>query len=655
MTLKEQPDNTLLDERDRLRLKVEQLETELGSNKEHLRYLESHYKELVENAGIAILTDDESGNLRYFNKRFFELFGYSEDEMKGKSIASIVHPDSIEKVKQYHKQRVEGKEAPSRYEFQGIRKDGSTMCLEVDVVELVERDAIVGTRSYLWDITERRNAEEALKKSESQYRILIEQASDGMIIADLKGSCVDANTKGCSMLGYDRDEILGMSIKTLVPEEDIKENREHFNIIAGGENVVREYKLKRKDGEVFPAEVSAKMLPDKRLLGIIRDITMRKRMEEEVLKAQKLDSIGVLAGGIAHDFNNIITGVLGNISLAKLHIRPGSRGYRKILLAEQSTIRAQDLVNQFITFSKGGKPIKKREFIQEFLEETIHFALSGSPVKCTYKLPKKLMPVEIDAGQVRQVFNNIVINARDVMPKGGILEVKAENVSVEAVKGIPLQPGDYARISFKDHGPGIPDEYLLRIFDPYFSTHDKQRGMGLTAAYSIMKNHGGYIRVETREGTGTIFHVYLPGHSEEKLQPEPVRRKPEVSQPRILLMDDEEVIREVAGEMLEMSGYQVVFAREGSEAIELYQSQMEGDSPFDAVVMDLTIPGGMGGQECMEVLLKIDPNVKAVVSSGYCDDPIMADHRKYGFSGVVKKPYKIDDLKQCLRKIIHHG
>ena len=646
--------NQLLEERNRLRIRVRELEAALNQSEQQLDYMEKHYKELVEKAGIAILTDDEKGNIRYFNKRFYNLFGYTADEMKGKTILSIVHPDSIEKVMTYHLQRVKGRNVPSKYEFKGIRKDGTPMYLEVDVVELAEGDNIIGSRSYLWDVTNRRQVEEALRESESRYRILIEHASDGIFIADKKGNCVDVNKNGCAMVGYEREEILRLSLMDLLPEDSLRAHLKKLVELTSGKEIVKEYLLERKNGTVFPVEVSAKLLPDKRLLGFVRDITERKRMEEELLKVQKLESIGMLAGGIAHDFNNILTGVLGNISLARLHSEAGSKVYEKIELAEKASLQAKDLVNQFITFSRGGKPIKKKKNIAEFLENTVNFALSGSRVKCEFSIDTNLLPVEIDAGQVRQVFNNIVINAKDVMPNGGRLEVRAKNYKIGNDTPLPLETGDYVNISFKDHGPGISPAILPRIFDPYFTTREKRRGMGLSAAYSIMKNHDGYIHVESENGGRAVFQVYFPAVEEEN-DDETFADSMESSSFRgkILVMDDENMVREVAGEMLDFLGFEVTFAEDGAEAIEKYKRAIEDSNhSFDAVIMDLTIPGGMGGLECIEKLLEIDPGVKALVSSGYSHDSVMSDFRKYGFKGIVHKPYKIQDLKEILGKIL---
>ncbi len=645
----------LLEENVLLQQRNSDLEARLTEAKEQLSYIENHYKDLVEKAGIAILTDNEAGNIRYFNNRFVELFGYTPEEMRDRSILTIVHPDSVGTVKQFHRQRIEGRSVPAKYEFKGIRKDGTIMFLEVDVVELVEHGNVVGTRSYLWDVTERHRVEEALRESESRYRILIEQASDGILIADSRGNIVDVNKNGCAMLGYNREEMLRLSLINLITGGSVKANLARFDQILEGKELVKEYQLRCKTGGTFPAEVSSKLLPDNRLLSIVRDITERKQMEEELLKAQKLQSIGMLAGGIAHDFNNVLTGVLGNISLAKVLTPSETKAAKKLEEAEKATHRAKDLVKQFITFSRGGKPIKKHRNVSDFLKDTVKFALSGSRTRSRVVIARDLMPVEIDAGQVRQVIHNIVVNAREAMPDGGRLRVNARNIHLETDDSPPLPPGDYVSICFKDNGPGIAAEHLPRIYDPYFTTREKRKGMGLAAAYSIMKNHDGYIKVESVQGEGTTFFLYF--HAAEA-QEKPVSltlRAHARFLGKVMVMDDEEVVRDVAGEMLRHLGFDVAFAVNGKKAIDLYKNKMSENGskpPFDLVIMDLTVPDGMGGVECLQRLRKVDPRVKALVSSGYSREAAMANFQHHGFLGVVDKPYKLNDLKDILIKVL---
>jgi len=383
----------------------------------------------------------------------------------------------------------------------------------------------------------------------------------------------------------------------------------------------------------------------------IRDITERKKLEEEILKSQKLESLGVLAGGIAHDFNNLLTSVLGNISLAKALAGHNDKIARRLEDAEKATLRAGDLTRQLLTFSRGGAPVKKSVSMRQILSDSASFALRGSNVRCELQIPDNLFPVEADPGQISQVVNNLIINADQAMPDGGIILVTAENALVGPGELPTIPAGNYVKLSVRDGGCGIPEANLDKIFDPYFTTKPKGTGLGLATVYSIIRKHGGLITVDSTLGKGTTFHVYLPASDSEA--------GPEVSPAqhvtkgtgRILVMDDEEVIREVACEILGHLGYEAVSCRNGEEALNIYDKAM-GASPFTAVLMDLTIPGGMGGKETMKRLLQIDPRVKGIVSSGYSNDPVLANYREYGFHGVVMKPYDIAELGNVLHQVL---
>lgn len=425
-----------------------------------------------------------------------------------------------------------------------------------------------------------------------------------------------------------------------------------------------EYRILRPDGSIrwirdraFP--VRNELGEVHRIVGIATDITDRKKMEAELLKAQKLESIGVLAGGIAHDFNNILTAILLNISLAKMKVDPEDEIFKNLDEAEKASLRAKDLTQQLLTFSRGGAPIKKTASIAELVKDSANFALRGSNVRCEFSIPEDLWVVEVDEGQMSQVIHNLILNAQQAMPEGGVIKVTAENkmVGPEGGQGLPLPMGPYIKLSISDQGTGIPTEHLPKIFDPYFTTKQKGSGLGLATTYSIIKKHDGYIGVESKLGVGTTFYIYLP--ASQKKTPlhkdstkAGIETYSEMSKKRILVMDDEEILREVISQILEQMGYEVELSRDGVEAIELYKKAMELHQPFEVVIMDLTIPGGMGGKETLRRLLEINPQVKAIVSSGYSNDPIMAEYKQYGFRGVIAKPYKIEELSQTLQKVI---
>ena len=380
---------------------------------------------------------------------------------------------------------------------------------------------------------------------------------------------------------------------------------------------------------------------------------LRER-EAEIWRASKLEAIGILAGGIAHDFNNILTVILGNISLAMMD-NEASPMHERLIDAEKACLQAQTLARQLLTFARGGAPIKEIISLAKLVSEICSFASRGSNVKCEISFPDSLWGVSADPGLLGQVFQNIVINAIQAMPIGGIIEVRGENLVVEANSSLPLDPGKYVNISVQDYGIGIPAEYLARIFDPYFTTKQTGSGLGLATAYSIVQHHKGHIGVKSKLGAGSIFQVYLTAAEQKTSEPLAEERTVLKGQGKILVMDDEEMVRELLGNMLEQLGYKVIFAKHGFEALDLFSSEQDFGEGFDAVILDLTIPGGMGGKAAMEKLLKIDPQVKAIVSSGYSEDPIMAEFARYGFSGVIAKPYKVSQLSKLLHEIIGKG
>lgn len=400
----------------------------------------------------------------------------------------------------------------------------------------------------------------------------------------------------------------------------------------------------------------------KYVVDIHKKEELNRKMEEELKKISKLEAIGALAGGIAHEFNNLLTGILGNISLAKLNVDEKDSIFKILTEAEKASLRAKDIAQQLLTFSKGGAPIKKAYSVSELLKESASLFLKGSNIQCDYSLPDNLYSFEIDEGQMKHAIGNIIANTREAMPDGGVVRIRAKNIEVNEKNGLPLKDGKYIKISIEDSGIGIPKENLDRIFDPFFTTKEKRSGIGLSTAYSIVKKHNGYITAESKIGIGTTIYIYLPAYKElkiderqvidDKLTQSAIFNLQFSIKRRVLIMDDEEVVRDVAGMMLKHIGYEVDFAKDGSEAIELYKKAMEAKRPYNAIIMDLTIPGGMGGKDAIKKLKEIDPEVVAIVSSGYSDDDVMAEFREYGFSGAVAKPYSIKTLGEIVQKVI---
>ena len=501
--------------------------------------------------------------------------------------------------------------------------------------------------------------ERRLKESQQWLTTTLKSIGDAVIATDINGCVIFMNPIAESLTGWKQKEASGKHLKKIFNIINEKTGKQvddpvtrvlREGIVVGLANHTI---LISKDGTRRSIDDSGAPIKDEngKIIGVVlvfRDVSEKRRIEQELMKADKLNSLGILAGGIAHDFNNILTAILGNIILAKEFTRPGEKIYERLIEAEKASLRAKDLAQQLLTFSSGGAPIKKTMFISDLLKESALFALSGSNVQCEFSISNNLWAVEIDEGQINQAINNLIINAIQSMPEGGRIKLTAENVTVSEGE----KKGRYVKISIVDQGIGIPKEHLPKIFEPYFTTKQKGSGLGLAIVYSIIKKHDGYIEVETELGVGTTFKVYLPASLKNVFMRKGLKEKIQTGKGKILVMDDEELVRKVIGEMLVFLGYEVEFAKEGIEAIELYKKAKAQGQPFDAIIMDLTIPKGMGGKETINKLLEIDPTVKAIVSSGYSTDPVMTEFTKYGFKGFIIKPFKIKELGEVLYRVI---
>ncbi len=514
---------------------------------------------------------------------------------------------------------------------------------------------------------ERRKTGRELAESERKLKAVTSAFGEGVYILGGSGELTFMNPEAEHLLGWTEAELLGKNFHDIVhagneeaAELSAADCAVHRTLRTGSRQYSDHEIFRRRDGTTFPAVlVSMPVSKDGKVVASIaafRDITERRKSENDMLTVKKLEAVGILAGGIAHDFNNLLTAIIGNISFAKMFVSPEDRISDRLAAAERAALQAKDLTYQLLVFARGGEGDRKTVFLGGLMRDSADFAVSGSNIRCDFSIPADLSPVEVDTSQLRQVILNLVTNAREAMPGGGIVEISAGDISLGQGELFPLKEGAYVKISISDHGAGIPAEYLSRIFDPYFSTKGmgarKGTGFGLAVCYSIVRNHGGLITVESEVGKGTVFSVYLPASPRPVAATVARRETPLVGSGRVLIMDDEEIIRLVSGNMLNHVGYRVSLARNGEEAIAAYKREMAKGEPFDAVILDLTVRGGMGGEETIAQLREIDPGVQAIVSSGYSRDPVMRDFTRYGFSGALPKPYKLRELFDVLQSVL---
>ncbi|NJD57607.1 MAG: PAS domain S-box protein [Nitrospirae bacterium] len=622
---------------------------------------EASYRNLFDSSTDGIFILDLDGNIIDANKTAYERLGYTREELLSLHISKLNHPNFNaqlpERLKRIRQQGV------AIFESGHLRKDGSLMPVEVNS-RLLEHKGKQVYFSVIRDITERKSTQEKLRQSEKFVRNILDTVDEGFIVIDRDYRIVTANKAYCSQVGCRDDNIIGrpcyeVSHKIGRPCFEEGEDCAVRRVFETGEPQAAFHRHKDREDNILYVETKAYPLRDASgqitsAIETVNNITAKLLLEEERLKTQKLESIGTLAGGIAHDFNNLLQGIFGYISMAKMSLDRPERIRSMLRQAEEALHLAVNLTTQLLTFSKGGRPIKRLIALEPVIENAVKFALSGSHTGYVLDMAPDLRPVEADEGQLTQVIQNIVINANDAMAGRGTVSISAANADIAggAISGLP-EGGRFVRIAIQDSGTGIQQKNLDRIFDPYFTTKQRGSGLGLATSYSIIRNHGGIIVVSSEVNRGSTFTIYLPASTdtaiaEKAAAPETVS----VRKGRILLMDDEELVRDVAKEMIGALGHEAQCAPDGETAIGMYVRARESGTPFDVVILDLTVRGGMGGEETVRRLREIDPDVIAVVSSGYADNTVVADFRAYGFSAVLNKPYRISALRDCLNALI---
>jgi PAS domain S-box-containing protein len=638
------------------------------------------------------LADPDSGNIVDANPAACELFLRDHNEIVGLHYTEFYPPRLEAHVRGLWAEILEALEEASQFEALALRSDGQEVPIE-GLAQIIQIDGVPFVLGTFRDVSKRKEAEDALRDSEKRYRVSFDEAPTALW--EIDASYVKEFTDQVRKTGVrdfrayfedhpeeaarcekevklaemnraslelfeaeDREEVLG-SLRSIFPREASPGlySEGLLAIAEGRTSFQRELVARTLKGKEKQILYRWSMLPGyqdsgSRILVALVDITARVQLEQERLKSQKLESLGVLAGGIAHDFNNFLTAISANISMARMYGDLADDISEMLGDAEKATNRAKTLTQQLLTFAKGGKPIKTSVSMDRLLRDTVEFALSGSNVKSLYSVPEDLWRVFADEGQIGQVIHNLVINADQAMPGGGKVEIVVENVLVDGEKLLPLDKGKYVKLSVRDQGIGISMKHLDRIFDPFFTTKQKGSGLGLTTCFTIIKNHGGSIRAHSEVDVGTRIDVFLPASEEASEGEERDRAIALKGEGRILLIDDEEMIRRSAGEMLRRFGYDVTSVKDGEEAIRHYKEASASERPFDAVITDLTIRGGKGGRETVEELVAIDPDAKVIVSSGYSTDPVMANFEEYGFRDIIRKPYKLDEIGRVLRRVL---
>jgi len=666
--------------------------TERKAMEEELRQNEERHRALFEGSLDAILlVDPEAGEIVDANPAASQLFLRRRSKIVGLYQTELYPLRLREAANEVFARMVNDRDQDEPAETTILCSDGTERSVEV-ISHIIQIDGRRVVYQEFRDISDRKRTASALQRTMERYRTLfddspislweedysevkayIEQLRDEGVtnfreFFETHPEAVDQCVPMIKVLDVNEatldvyeakskaDFIVGLG--QIFTEQSYEAFREGLVAIAEGkaffecEAVNRTLLGTRKDIQIrwsIPKEYENTLA---RLLISVVDLTDRKRMEQEMGNIQRLQALGVLAGGIAHDFNNILTAILANISMARIYGELDDDISQMLADAEKATLRAKGLTQQLLTFSKGGEPIKKTVRVSAFLQESAAFALSGSNTRCEYLIPDDIRRVEADEGQLIQVFQNLVINADQAMPEGGVVKIRAENVRIKEDERGELKEGDYVKLSVEDQGSGIPEEQLPKIFDPFFTTKERGRGLGLAIAFSIVNRHGGHMEVESASGGGTAFRVYLPASDTSAEPGKGAQDELPRGEGRVLVVDDEGIVRRSVGEVLKRLGYEVDSAKDGREGIELYEKAMEEGRPFNVVITDLTIPGELGGKQTVGKLRELDPDAKVIVSSGYSEDPVMSRFREYGFDGVLVKPYKVADLAEVIRKVL---
>jgi PAS domain S-box-containing protein len=598
-----------------------------------------------------LIAEKESNKIRYVNASICQMLGYAPEELLSLAIRDIHPAENLQSVLKTFAALNRG-EIRMAASIPCRRQDGSVFWADISTARIVI-DGTPCLAGFFSDITDRKAARDASEEAQALFSSVFNAVPDILGIQDAQHCMIRYNEAGYRFLNTDPESIKGKKCYNLIGRD------EPCAHCATSETYLtkkpaRLEKFVESLGVWLEARSYPILDPEGNLKGIVehlRDITREKRAEEEMLKTEKLESLAILAGGIAHDFNNLLGGIYGYTEMARTACQsPEVNGHLDATLKTMN--RAKGLTQQLLTFAKGGTPVRKTSFLDGFLQETTAFASSGSSISCALDIADGLWACAYDANQMGQVIANILINAQQAMPMGGTVFVSASNITIGEGEAHALPAGRYVRISIRDKGIGIPSEILGRIFDPFFTTKQKGSGLGLATSYSIVKQHGGCIEVESEPGEGSVFHIFLPASEPAAAASGARVAAPPQSTGRILIMDDEEVVRDMISAMLQHHGYDTVLAADGAEALRVFDENAKNGTPFSAVILDLTIRGGMGGRETIVEIRKRDPDIPVFVASGYAEDAVVSRPQEYGFTDSIAKPFTRKALIEILCKYL---
>ncbi len=625
-----------------------------------LQEKEEKYREIFNAPGDAIIIyDHQTGHLKEVNQAMLDMYGYCRAEINALMASDISQgepPWDETTARKWVARALE--HGPQNFEWLSRRKNGETFWTDINL-KLARYGGRMNMIAVIRDIDQRKRAELALAREKEQLLVTLRSIGDGVITVDRQGRVMLQNIVAEQLTGWSLEEARGLELEKIFHIQDEKSGEPCPNPVTEVLRTGRITELDQstvlvaRDGtrRVIAHSCAPIRARSGDIVGVVlvfRDVTKQKQMEQELLNARKLESVGVLAGGIAHDFNNILGAILGNISLILQgldHNMERDQIRTRLESAQKATMRARGLTRQLLVFSQGGAPVKEVSSLDGLITESANFVLHGSKTRCAFHLAPDLWPVNIDRDQFSQVIQNLVLNARQAMPGGGTITICADNVPASQNLQAPgLAAGPWVRIQVSDTGRGIGPEDIHRIFDPYFTTRRRGTGLGLAVTHSIIQKHEGHITVHSEMGKGTTFTILLPAQPGVVPVEETRLRRASAGSGTILVMDDEEMIREICNLMLTRLGYTVILTGDGQEAVDQYKEALESGRKIDAAIMDLTVPGGMGGREAAGKILALDSDARLIVASGYSHDAAMSRHREHGFRAAVSKPFDLDEL-----------